>query len=274
MVAQLVHNPWLGPWLGMGAEMVVLTLLLLALRWCQRRVALTPEASRKLFHIGGGLTTLSFPWLFQVWWPPLALLPLTVGTLLALKYLGGLRGGLGLVLYGIERESLGEVYMPLSITLVWLLSGGRPALYCAPVLVLTLADPAAALVGTRFGRLRYPVAGGTKSLEGSVAFGITAYLAVQAPLLLLTALHPAVVMLSALLVAALAMLAEAVAGRGLDNLIIPLLCFGLLRLCLAQPGAALGVQMALALAVTIAVLAWRCHVAVGRGVVPRASAGA
>lgn len=270
MVTVLTRNPAL----GMGAELLALTLLLLALRGCQRRVALTPEASRKLFHIGGGLTTLSFPWLFQAWWPPLALLPLTVGTLLALKHLRGLRGGLGRVLYGIERESLGEVYMPLSITLVWLLAAGHPALYCAPVLVLTLADPAAALVGTRFGRLRYRVAGGSKSLEGSVAFGISAYLAVQVPLLLGTALHPALVMLAALLVAALAMLAEAVAGRGLDNLVIPLLCFALLRLCLAQPSAVLVVLAALALVVAIAVLAWRRRAALRPAPALPVSAGA
>ena len=255
MIMLLAHNPWL----GMGAELLALMLLMLALRWCQWRFALAPEASRKLFHIGGGLTTLTFPWVFQTWWPPLALLPLTVGTLLALKHLRGLRGGLGRVLYGIERESLGEVYMPLSITIVWLLSAGQPVLYCVPVVVLTLADPAAALIGTRFGRLRYQAAGGNETLEGSVAFGITAYLAIQAPLLLFSPLHPALITLVALIVASLAMLAEAVAGRGLDNLIIPLLCFGLLRLCLTQQGPVLLAQLALALILAVVVLGWRRH---------------
>lgn len=253
MLTLLARNPAL----GMAAEMLVLSLLMVALRWCQHRYALAPEASRKLFHIGGGLTTLAFPWIFTVWWPPVALLPLTVGTLLALKHLRGLRGGLGRVLYGIERESLGEVYMPLSISAVWLLSGGQPVLYCVPVLVLTLADPAAALVGTRFGTLRYKTVGGSKSLEGSLAFGITAYLAVQAPLLLWASLNPALVILVALIVASLAMLAEAVAWRGLDNLFIPLLSFGLLRLCLTQQGPVLLGQFALALAITVVVLAWR-----------------
>src|SRR5579859_5856618 len=98
MLAVLANNPWL----GMGAEMLVLTLLMLALHGCQHRYGLAPEASRKLFHVGGGLTTLVFPWIFPVWWPPVALLPLTVGTLLALKHLRGLRVGLGRVLYGID----------------------------------------------------------------------------------------------------------------------------------------------------------------------------
>ena len=61
MIMLLAHNPWL----GMGAELLALMLLMLALRWCQWRFALAPEASRKLFHIGGGLTTLTFPWVFQ-----------------------------------------------------------------------------------------------------------------------------------------------------------------------------------------------------------------
>ena len=245
MIMLLAHNPWL----GMGAELLALMLLMLALRWCQWRFALAPEASRKLFHIGGGLTTLTFPWVFQTWWPPLALLPLTVGTLLALKHLRGLRGGLGRVLYGIERESLGEVYMPLSITIVWLLSAGQPVLYCVPVVVLTLADPAAAIIGSHFGSLQYVTRDGHKSLEGSLAFFVVTFFCTAGALLLATPTPGVAVPGVALTLALLLTLVEAISWRGLDNLLIPVTGFIFLESLMDSNLAALLVSVLLIAAI-------------------------
>lgn len=220
------------PALGMALEAALLIALIAAIRAMQRRFALSAEASRKLFHVSGGLSTLAFPWLFHDVWPVLALLPLTVGALLALKYVRRLRGELGEVLYGIERRSLGEVYMPLGITLVWVLSGGDPLLFCPPVLMLALADPMAALVGVRFGRHRYATLDGQKSVEGSLAFCLVAAGAVLLPLLAAGRVTHVEGLLIALDVALLAMLAESVAWRGLDNLFIPLVGYALLRVFL------------------------------------------
>jgi phytol kinase len=264
------------PWLGMAAELTMLVVYMSLLRLVQWRGALSAEAARKLFHIGGGLSTLTFPWLFAVLWPPLVLAPITIGSLLALKHVRGLRGGLGNVLYGIERASLGEVYMPLSITLVWLLARGNPVLYGIPVLVLALADPAAALIGSRFGRLRYRLVSGQKSLEGSLAFALVAFASVQAPLLLFTGAGYGLSLLIALNVALLAMLAEAVAWHGLDNLFIPLLTFGVLRLCLGLHVPALAVQGVVMLALCVVILGWgrrhsvrRAHTAAAHATVAR-----
>src|SRR5262249_43227943 len=52
----------LNPWLGMGLELLALTLLMLAIHLYQRTRGLAPETSRKLFHLSGGLTTLALPW--------------------------------------------------------------------------------------------------------------------------------------------------------------------------------------------------------------------
>ena len=261
MAASLVANPWL----GMGIEVLLLATLMGALRVCQRRYALSPEASRKLFHVGGGLTTLAFPLLFHSAWPVLVLAPVTIGTLLALKYVRGLRGGLGNVLYGVERHSLGEVYMPLSITLVWVLAGGNALLYVVPVLVLALADPAAALIGMRYGRLRYTSVDGEKSVEGSLAFFAVAFCGALAPLLLFGGVEQPAALLIALDVALLAMIAESVAWRGLDNLFIPLVSFSLLKTLLPMHLPGLAAQLAITSALAVFALFWHRRMARNRG---------
>jgi phytol kinase len=245
------------PPLGMALESLALTLLLVGLRLAQRRLALSAESSRKLFHIGGGLSTLAFPWLFHSPWPVLALMPLTIGAFLALKYLRGLRRGLGNVLYGVSRRSLGEVYMPLSLSLLWLLSGGDALSFVMPALVLTLADPAAALVGMRYGRKQYAGVDGAKSLEGSCACGLVATACVAIPLAAFGGATPAHALALALTVALIVTLAEAVAWRGLDNLLIPLVAFGALRALAPLPAAALILPCALTVLVAVVAYARR-----------------
>jgi phytol kinase len=61
---------------------------------------------------------------------------------------------------------------PLGVVLVDLLfwdSGSRPAIL-AGLCALTFADPAAAIIGTRFGQRKYARFGYDRSLEGSLAF--------------------------------------------------------------------------------------------------------
>jgi phytol kinase len=270
MVAPLIANPWV----GMGIEVMLLFTLMGALRLCQRRYALSPEASRKLFHVGGGLTTLAFPWLFHEIWPVLVLAPLTIGLLLALKYVRRLRGGLGRVLYAIERRSRGEIYMPLGITLVWALSAGNTLLYVVPVLALTLADPAAALIGMRYGRLRYTSVDGEKSVEGSLAFFAVAFLSAQVPLLLFGGTARPATLLIALDVALLAMIAESVAWRGLDNLFIPLVSFLLLKTLLPLHLPALAAQLVVTSALAAFALFWHRRMARNRGALVGATLGA
>jgi phytol kinase len=269
MLAVLVAHPLV----GMVLEAVALVALIGLIRLAQRHYALAPETSRKLFHVSGGLSTLTFPWLFHALWPVLVLTPLTIGALLALKYVRRLRGELGTVLYGIERRSWGEVWMPLSIMLVWLLSGGQALLYCVPVLMLTLADPAAALVGARFGRLRYGTAEGEKSVEGSLAFCAVAVGAIVVPLLLVGHITRTEAWLVALNVALLAMLAESVAWGGLDNLFIPLVGFALLRVFLPMHVAGLLLQLITTAVVAVFALAWRRQVSANRHVVVGTAVG-
>ena len=61
----------LNPGLGILAVLAVFAVLLGALSVYQRLVRPNPEWLRKLIHMGMGIVTLSFPWLFAKAWPVL-----------------------------------------------------------------------------------------------------------------------------------------------------------------------------------------------------------
>src|SRR5207244_6099507 len=88
----------------------------------------------------------------------------------------------------------------------------------------------AALIGVRYGQAHYLTADGRKSLEGSVAFFLVAFFCAHVPLLLVTDdVGRAETLLIALLLAWLAMMFEAIAWAGLDNLALPLVSYLLLK---------------------------------------------
>jgi phytol kinase len=214
---------------GILTELALLIALLVCLRLLSRRYPLSPEVLRKLFHVGGGLTTLAFPWIFPSYMPVVVLALVTIPALLALKYVRALRASFGSVLYDIRRTSFGEVYFPLSICVLFMLSGHDVLLYSIPVLTLTFADTAAAAVGKRYGRLRYPTPGGYKSLEGSTAFFTAAFLCSLVPLTLALGGAPFTALFIALTLSLVMTLVEAFSFGGLDNLLIPLLGYLVLR---------------------------------------------
>lgn len=209
---------------------VVIVTLLVALigvaEGLARYSTLPPEWSRKLVHLGGGLGCLLFPLLLD---------RATTVLLLAVLFGGGLwlaeQAGWLQCLCRVKRKSRGSVYYPFAIAILFRMTEGQYGLYMSAVLVLTVADTAAALVGARFGRIRYRTGGvdECKSLEGSVAFWVLAFLAVFLPLAWQSgAAGQWKALLSAFLAATLLTLVEAVSIGGRDNLYVPLLAAFLL----------------------------------------------
>ncbi|HEX9670435.1 MAG TPA: hypothetical protein VGC93_13260 [Thermoanaerobaculia bacterium] len=176
-----------------------------------------PEWTRKLVHVGGGLTCLLFPFMVERLWIILALALAMTGIFTAAARLGLLAS-----LHGVERPSRGAEYYPLAIFLVLLLAGERTWLYLAAILVLAVADAFAALVGSRYGVVRYQVQDESKTLEGSLVFLLIAFLAIHLPTLLMTDLARPVCVLAAVLVAVLVTGFEAISLRGADNLFVPM----------------------------------------------------
>jgi phytol kinase len=120
------------------------------------------------------------------------------------------------------RAGAGDLVYPAGLYTAFLLADGDALAFQLSVLVLALADPAAAVVGQRFGRLRYRLAGVTRSLEGSLGFAATAFAVTAIALLASGRLNAAAVLLCAGAVAVAVASLEAVSPPGLDNLAIPL----------------------------------------------------
>ena len=182
---------------------------------------ISPEVQRKLVHIGTGLYALTLPWLFSDDWPVYMLIGLTLLVMGVLRMPAFAKGGIGETLHGVERQSYGDFLLALAVGTVFLLADGRMILYVLPIATLTLADAAAALTGSRYGRKFFQVEEGQKSIEGSVTFfAITFMISMICLLLLSDVSRPNVILLS-VMVAAFGTLVEADSWRGFDNFFLP-----------------------------------------------------
>lgn len=208
--------PLAGVLLVMGA----LGAALAVFRWRQVKGTLSDEGARKGVHVTMGALTLAFPWVFTEAWPVLLLAGLALLAMAALR-VGPLRRSVGDVLHGVQRESVGDLAFPIAVAILFVLTGDRPVFYAIPLLLLALADPAAALVGSSYGRVSYRTVDGRKSREGSVAFVAVAFLCVHVPLLLWGGVGRLESLLIAGVVTVLVTKLEAISWRGLDNLFVP-----------------------------------------------------
>ena len=182
---------------------------------------ISPEVQRKLVHMGTGLYALTLPWLFTDDWPVYMLVGLTLVVMAILRLPAFAKGGIGETLHGVERQSYGDILLALAVGTVFLLADGIAILYILPIATLTLADAAAALTGSRYGRKFFTVEDGQKSIEGSTAFFmITLVIAMVCLLLLSDVSRPNVILLAAM-VAAFGTLVEADSWRGFDNFFLP-----------------------------------------------------
>jgi phytol kinase len=238
-----------------AALLSLLFLALLAAAELWRRVARPdPEWTRKLVHLGGGIVCLFFPFFVRSPWVVLAM----ASALSALFALGSRLGFLQ-SLHGVRRTSRGAEYYPLAIFLVFLLARDRPWLYVSCVLVLAVSDALAALIGSRYGVIRYQVEDDSKSLEGSLVFLFTTFLAVHLPALLMTELPRPTVVLAATLVALIVTGLEVVCLQGTDNLYVPLTVYLTLDRITTKPLPEIAYQnlSLLAISAFVALVVWR-----------------
>ena len=229
----------LSPWIGIPTILAALAGLLAGLRRYRAWSEVEPEWTRKIAHVAMGGVTLTFPWVFEAVWPVVILSALAFVLMIGLRVSGTLYESMGQALYGVNRASYGELCFPIAIGLLFVLSEGDPFFFCVPILLLGLADPAAALIGLRHGQVLYVTDDGIKSGEGSAGFFLVAFFCVHIPLLLGTDTGRLETLLIATIVGLLVTSLEAISWRGLDNLFVPLGGYALLTLHLAMGADAL-----------------------------------
>ena len=250
--------PALREWGAAWAIAVALLVVLVALRAIGKWKSVDGEVLRKGMHVALGASALTYPWLFHSIAPAIVIAALTLAVLLLLRYAPSARAELGSVVHGVHRSSEGDLWFPVSVAAVFWLAAGNTVLYVVPVLTLTIADAFAALVGSRYGRMRYDtMEGDRKSAEGSIAFFLIAFFATHVPLLVFTSVGRTETLLIGLTFGFLVMLLEAVSWRGLDNLFIPVGGFFLLQSYMPMPARALSVVLAMTIAMFVVVIALR-----------------
>ena len=254
----------MGAWTGIAIIFGAFIVLWCALAVYRKLANPNPEFLRKLLHVGMGLVVLLLPFLFHQSWPVILLAGICALALAAAKFYKPL----GAVVGGVERDSLGDIYFPISVAIIFIaanrtstsLAHGRIILFFIPILILAFADAIAALVGVSYGAHRYTGIAGQKSAEGSIAFFTVAFLTTHIPLLLLTNDHQMArekVLLISLTIGFLVMLLEGIAWRGLDNLLIPLGAFILLNKYIWLTPRELSIRFIVAFAYVLLVLSWR-----------------
>ncbi len=183
------------------------------------------ELKRKALHISVGLAAISFPLFLREPWMIIAALGLVIAWLASVRRFSFLRRRFGTVLHDVKRESLGEIYFAISIGGLLLLTQNEPILFVIPILILTLADAFAAIVGKVFpiGRLAGMATG--KTAAGCSAFFVVAFAVSFWILVTFVDLPTTHTLILAVVLAATTCFAEAISRRGIDNLIVPGLAY-------------------------------------------------
>ena len=182
-----------------------------------------PEVSRKFLHIMVGNMIFAMPFFSDPWvmvW--FLTLPITVVLFFLTEYspikidnsVTESGHALGLFFYA----GIWTVLIAVFSNYLWIV-----ALAIVP---MVYGDGFAALIGQKFGRIKYKVFGGTKSLEGSLTmFVVTTVMSVFVWMVFTTIGYPMpnFNLLAILGISAVATICEALSYGGIDNLTVPAL---------------------------------------------------
>jgi len=179
------------------------------------------EYTRKFIHISGGLITLLLPQLLNNHWYVLVLCILFFGILffsIQYRMLPSINN--------VNRATRGSLLFPVAVYLCYLTydqSGHDLKFFYIPILILSISDSIAALVGKAWPIGKYHLGKHNKTLMGSMMFLLSAFII---SILLLNISETGVyrqpqTLYTAALIAATTTSVEAVCSKGYDNITIP-----------------------------------------------------
>ena len=217
----------LGPLATSVSCIVAILGLMAVLTNALRADAINREVARKLLHLGVGASALALPFLFEFALNVFGILSAGVAILILIRSNPERYAVVAGPLIYIDRESTGELWFLAGITLVYCFTQGAGVAYFGAILILTLADASAAIIGTRFGQIYFTVLGSRRSIEGSAAFFVVAWVCASTIFATMTTIP--VPLLAGAVVALASSITEALSPNGSDNLTVPLIAWLSLR---------------------------------------------
>lgn len=198
--------------------------VLMGTEYVARTGRIHAELTRKFVHMTVG-TFVAF-WPFFLSWPEIVWLSVAFLAVILVS----IKWNIFQSIHNVDRNVWGEIWFAIAIGLLVFASGRNQWIFMAAMLNLSLADGLAATVGITWGDTnRYRVFGWTKSRAGTAAFFVTS-VGISASYVASNHSSWSLLTLVGLPLAATA--AENLAVLGADNLVMPLLVAGLLRLSL------------------------------------------
>lgn len=183
--------------------------LIAGIEICKRRFSIPTLYTRRIIHMGTAVVAGIAPWFVTK--DELVVASLIFAIFLLVLHFSSLLSAI----HDVERKTFGDVYLPLSVALsAQLFLPNHLMAFQFGIFIMGISDPIAGLVGEKFGKHVFTVCGIRKSLEGSLAFFISA-------LILLFLFVPNYGYLLIIIPAVLTCV-EFLLIYGLDNLVLPI----------------------------------------------------
>jgi phytol kinase len=184
--------------------------LLVAVEIAFRR-GLGPEVTRQIAHVAGAASVAVLPLFLRL--SEIVLIAVVFTGVLVWTRARHLLGGV----HGVHRVTVGALVFPAGLLLAVVLGWEHQGAIAYAALVLAIADPAAAIAGSRFKSVGWSVIGGQKTLAGSLTFAMVAVVIA----LVIGAGAGEVRLLAAVAAALVLAFVEGSFGYGLDNIPVP-----------------------------------------------------
>jgi len=217
--------PFTSEWITFAFFLILILGLVGFSEVLRKRSRLTGEQTRQFVHIGVGLFVIFSPLFFKS-----ALQPAVLASIFIILNAVALKAGQMKGMHTTERQSYGTVFFPLTfLILIMVYWYSDPVILMFGMLVITLADPLASIVGTAMKKPRkFIFWKDPKSVQGSLTIFATTFIIVMAffpffrwldgtPIPRLASL-----IMMAVTVGVVATLGESISSAGSDNLSLPL----------------------------------------------------
>ena len=205
-------------WLQVVAVGIWVSLILLSAGGVKRFTKKDSEIVRKIVHIGTGNVILI------AWWLDIpASIGIAASIIASLFTLLSYRFPILPGINSVGRKSLGTFFYSVSIGVLigWFWYLRQPFYAVIGILIMAWGDGLAALVGQRFGKHKYYVLGGQKSLEGSLAMTLVSFF-ISVLIFLSVQGNTWETYLVSVVIALVATGLEAISYLGIDNITVPL----------------------------------------------------